>query len=216
MEYFKKRLNIALVTTAIMLFVNIAVWAQAKPRHHKAEPNQSSGYAAFRQLAEEAGADFKFPKGFKEIKVPNNEDFSFDYGMTLPGHDFEIWLEMKPLARNWQSYERTKGISGSEQANPDSLYKDVLNAYAMQLSGDSRYFTRNLTEEALQQYNADAGKTYLINLADSPDTRHYQYALLIAVQKDHVGTIIALCLTNDKGPGFFKNVSLARNCLRFK
>lgn len=216
MEYLKKRSNIALVTTAIMLFVNSAVWAQVKPHNPKAGQHTSADYTAFKQLAEEAGADFKLPKGFKEVKAPNNEDFSFDYGMALPGQGFEIWLEMKPLVRNWQSYERTKGISGSEQANPDSVYKEVLKAYAMQLSGDNAYFTRSLTPETLQQYNADAGKSYLINLADLPDTRHYQYALLIAVQKHHVGTIIAVCLTNDKGPGFYKNVSQARNCLRFK
>jgi hypothetical protein len=55
-----------------------------------------------------------------------------------------------------------------------------------------------------------------LNLLDFPATKHYKYALLIALQRNHTGTIMAVCFTNDKGPEFFKNVDRASNCLKFK
>ncbi|MEO6976784.1 MAG: hypothetical protein ABI113_00335, partial [Mucilaginibacter sp.] len=46
--------------------------------------------AEFIKLAAHADVAFKFPKGFKEIKAADDEDFSFDYAMTLPGKGFEV------------------------------------------------------------------------------------------------------------------------------
>ena len=66
-------------------------------------------------------------------------------------------------------------------------------------------------------YASDAaGKTYLLNLLDMPETKHYKYALLITLQKGHVGTIIAVCFANEKGAEFFKNINKASKCLKFK
>jgi hypothetical protein len=49
-----------------------------------------------------------------------------------------------------------------------------------------------------------------------PITKHYKYALLITLQKAQTGTILAICFANEKGPEFFKNMGLAKNCIKFK
>lgn len=176
----------------------------------------SAQLTEFMKLAAHADVTFKFPKGFKEIKAPDDEDFSFDYAMALPGKAFEIWLQVKSQKENWASYQNAQGRPNAELANPDSAYKLIAQAHATTFTGENKFFVKNIPPDVLARYNADAGKSYLLTLLDLPATKHYKYALLITLQKDHTGMIIAVCFTNDKGPEFFKNVDKASNCLRFK
>jgi hypothetical protein len=159
----------------------------------------------FSRLVTEANINFTLPEGFKEVTPISNEDVSYDYGITLPGQEFEIWFEVKPYK-----------VISKYYANADSAYINIGKEQVSVFSADNAYFARNLNDRILAQYNADEGKSYLVNLSDSPVTRHYKYALIITLQKDHTGTILAICLTNDKGPGFFKYIDKARNCIKFK
>ena len=172
--------------------------------------------AEFIKLATHADVNFKFPKGFKEIKAPDDEDLSFDYAMTLPGKGFEIWLQVKSQKENWYSYENAKGRPNAELANPDSTYNLIAQAHAAAFTGENNFFVKTIPPEVLARYNADAGKSYLLTLLDLPATKHYKYALLITLQKNHTGTIMAVCFTNDKSAEFFKNINKASNCLKFK
>ena len=172
--------------------------------------------ASFLREARGAGVDFTMPKTFKEIPAVNNENFSFDYAMTMPGQDFEVWLQVHSLKQNWLSYDQAKDITGKALDNPDSTYLQAARAHATAMSDDDKYFARSLPAPVLEMYNADAGKTYLFNLANLAETRHYKYALLIAIQKDHTGYLMAVCLTNEKGPAFFKNINQARDCIKFR
>jgi hypothetical protein len=176
----------------------------------------SSQLIEFTRLAAEANITFTFPKGFKEIAAPDNDYFSFDYAMTLPGKDFEIWLQVKSQKENWASYEKSKNTPNAELANPDSTYVSLGEAHAAAFTGDTKPFVKNIPPEVLARYNADAGKSYLLNLPDLPATKRYKYALLITLQKDHTGIIMAVCFTNEKDPEFFKNMDRASNCLKFK
>jgi len=182
----------------------------------QAPPKVSAQFASFVKEANAAGADFKLPAPFKELPAVNNENFTFDYAMTIPGQDFEVWFQVHSLKQNWASYEQVKNITGKTLANPDSTYLNVARAHAEALSDDDKYFMRPLPASVLEMYNADAGKTYLFNLADLPEIRNYKYALLIAVQKYHVGYAMAVCLTNVKGPEFFRNINKARYCMKFR
>jgi hypothetical protein len=170
----------------------------------------------FQQLTAAANVNFISPKGFKEIKAPNNEDLSFDYAMELPGKDFEIWFQVKSQKENYASYEKSIGNKNTAQANPDSLYVGMGTAQAITFAGDKSFLMRNIPPKYLARYNADAGRTYLLNLLDLPVTKGYKYALLITLQKDHTGTILAVCFANEKGPEFFKNIDRASNCIKFK
>lgn len=170
----------------------------------------------FYQLIKEANLDFKFPPGFREIRAVNNEDFSFDYAMDIPGKNFETWLQVKSQKQNWISYEKARNNKKTELANPDSMYLDMAKATAIALTADNDYLIRNIPPDVLARYNADAGKSYLLNLLDLPVTRHYKYALIISLQKNHTGTLMAIYFTNDKDPDFYKYVSRAGHCLKFK
>ena len=166
----------------------------------------------FKRLAAQAGVTFSFPDGFKETRAPNNDYFSYDYAIEIPGKDFEIWFQIKPGKENWQSYVHA---GNNQLANPDSLYAAAGEAQAIAFTGGRNYFVRNIPPNVCARYNADVGKSYLLTLLDMTATKHYKYALMITLQKNHTGNIVAVCFTNEKGAEFFKNIRLAGNCLKF-
>jgi len=214
MEANFKQIKHLLVT--VMLTLCLApVFAQSKHKQQKPITG-SKQFIEFNKLATDAGVIFTFPKGFRETKAPDNEDFSFDYAMELPGQDFEIWFQVKSQKENWASFIKAQNNQNAQLTNPDSLYTGIGQATATALTGDKDYFVRVIPPDMLTRYNADAGKSYLLTLLDLSATRHYKYALLITLQKNHTGTILAICFTNEKDPEFFKNINLASNCLKFK
>ena len=170
----------------------------------------------FYQLIKEANLNFTFPTGFRQVKAVNNEDYSFDYAMETPGKNFEVWLQVRSQKQNWISYEKARNDKSTELANPDSMYIDMSKAAAITLSGGPNYLERNVASDILERYNADAGKSYLLNLLDSPITGHYKYALILSLQKNHTGTLMAVFFTNDKDPDFYKLVYRTGHCLKFK
>lgn len=216
MKRFLKQFKQILVTIVLMLIATRDI-AQVKQPAKIAKPKTISiERAEFNRLLAQAGIAFTFPKGFKEIKAPNNEYFSFDYAMDLPQTDLEVWFQIIPQKENWASYERARTSGNTDLANPDSTYNSLAAAQATAFTGDNSYFVRVMPPEILARYNADAGKSYLLNLRDMATTKHYKYALLITLQKDHTGIILAVCFTNEKGPEFFKNVDRASSCMKFK
>ena len=216
MESFLRQFKQILLTAMLMLFIAPAIAQVQRSAAAPAKHPQSAEQKEFFRLVARAGVKFIYPDGFKEIKAPNNEDFSFDYGLELPGKEFEIWLQVKSEKEDWASYERAQSTSNTQLANPDSAYNELGKSQAKVFTGDQKYFVTIIPQDVLARYNADAGKSYLLTLLDLPETKHYKYALLITLHKNHTGTILAVCFTNDKGPEFFKNINKAGNCLKFK
>ena len=176
----------------------------------------STQLANFIRFVTEADAEFIYPAGFKEISPVNNSDYSFDYAMELPGHDFEIWFRVRSQKRTLADYQRLNIDTAKVVANTDSLY-NITGLHLLQaFTGGQNFFTTIIPTDYLARYNADEGKTYLLELPDTQETKHYKYALLITLHKDHAGTIIAVCFGNEKGAEFFKNISKASKCLKFK
>ncbi|WP_295667093.1 hypothetical protein [uncultured Mucilaginibacter sp.] len=199
--------------TAICLLVAASVFAQL--RHNQAtmikKPVPNEQKSNFYHLVTQTSVVFSWPKGFAEVQAPDDEDFSFDFALELPGQDFEVWYQIKSEKEDWARFK-----DNPQASNPDSIYNGAGKAAAASFCGDDKYFERNIPRSVLARNNADAGKSYLLTLLDLPQTKHYKYALLITLQKNHTGTIIAVCFTNVKGPEFFKNVNRATNSLHFK
>ena len=155
-----------ILLTGILLFCIMPVIAQVKKNPAKTRQVQqvkntsveSPQLKNFLQIAAQANVKFIFPAGFKEIKAPDNEDFSFDYGMELPGKEFEIWLQVKSQKENWASYEKSLADNTARQANPDSLYLGLGTAHAASFTGEREFFTRNIPENIAERYHADAGR----------------------------------------------------------
>ena len=202
----------------VPILILIAVTAVSQQVKHKPTGSKvmSSQLKNFYQLTAEANVEFTYPPGFKEIKAVNNENFSFDYAMVLSGYDFEIWFKVRSQKRDWADYQRYSTDTARRIENPDSLYNKTGQAQAISFTGDKKYFTTIVPQDVLARYNANAGKTYLLDLLDMRETGHYKYALLIMLEKDHIGTIEAVCFANEKGAEFFKNIFKAAKCLKFK
>jgi len=211
-----KQFTPILVTAMLLLCIN-ASFAQGK--YHgsalKGHRHLSDQLKEFFNLASHANVSFVFPKGFKEVEAPDDEDFSYDYAMEIPGKDFEIWFQVRSQKENWTSYEHTMHTPNAQLANPDSLYIGIGTAQARAFTGAENFFMRNIPPESLAPYHADAGRSYLLTLLDLPETKHYKYALLVTLQKFRTGTIIAVCFCNEKGPEFFKDIELSRDCIKF-
>ncbi len=218
MNIIKQVVKSSLIIACVLCWMHPLAMAQHR-RHKRAATASESPPAPVRSFvkqAEEAGIDFTFPPALKEVPAINSENVSVDYAMAMPGDDFEVWLQVRPLKQNWASYEQVKSITGKTMANPDSTYINTIKAEALALSDDNRYTIRPIASELLEAYNADAGKSCMLNLADLPETKGYKYALLIALQKDHAGYFVAVCLTNDNGPDFFRNINKVRECIKFR
>jgi hypothetical protein len=210
-----RKFKLILFTPILILIAVTAVSQQAKHKFTGSKTT-SSQLKAFYQITAEANVEFIYPPGFKEIPAINNENFSFDYAMVLPGYDFEIWFKVRSQKRDWADYQRYSADTARRIENPDSLYNKIGPAHAVSFTGDKNYFTTIIPQDVLVRYNANAGKTYLLNLLDMRETKHYKYALLITLEKDHIGTIEVVCFANDKGADFFKNIFKASKCLKFK
>jgi len=210
MKAIVKRANLILFTALLCLHTVMPVWAQRRPSLSK------SAKKDFYTLLADADLSFTCPAGFKEIPAINNEYFSFDYAMQIPGRGFEMWMQIKSQKQNWVAYEKAKNDKRTEVANPDSMYLDLGHANAIALTGDKNLAPRNIPPEALSRYNADEGKSYLLDLPDLSATKHYKYALLISLQKNHTGTLVAIYFTNQKDPDFYRNVNRTAHNLKFK
>jgi hypothetical protein len=118
--------------TTACLFVWLPLFAQVKPpasspvKHH----HSSQQLKDFFTFAAQANAIFVYPKGFREIPAPDDEDFSYDYALELPGKGFEIWLKVTSQKEEWFNYTRTQTVKGPGMENPDSVYLDVGKADA--------------------------------------------------------------------------------------
>ena len=188
----------------LLLFVNST---NAQDAAHATSPQLKSFYSSLARL----NMTFNVPEGFKEIKVVNTEAMPFEYAMEIPDADFEIWFRTNTQKDN-EKFLEDKNINSS----PDSVYVNIAREQAAAFTSDKNYLVRSIPPYMLDRYNANAGRTCLLNLNDSPLTKHYKYALLIVLQKDKTGTVLAICFTNVKGPEFFKNMYQASNCLKFK
>ena len=160
-----------------------------------------------------ANITFTYPAGFKEVKVNNTPAYSFDYGIVAPEGDCEIWFKVQSQKDTWSNYLKAK--NDNRIAHPDSLYQEIGLAQARAFKNDKEPLARSIPPMLLTRYNADLGKTYLVNLPDAPETKHYKYAMVVVLQKNKVGNVLAVCFANELGPGFFKNLNKASTCLKF-
>jgi hypothetical protein len=216
---FFRQFKQILFTASLLLPAVIAI-SQVKPKATSIKPAQqkfmSTQLRDFMRRTAEADVQFTFPKGFTETHIQNNEYYSFDYAMEMPGHGFEMWLLVRSQKADWKSYVNSKNDPGKQMANPDTTYLAMGLAQVRTFTDDPNTVVRDIKEEVLAKYNASAGKSYLLALPDKRETRRYKYALILTIEKDHTGTILAVCFTNEKNPDFFNNINRISNYLKFK
>jgi len=191
-----------------LLFFAAPVVAQTGRTTTGAQSQLKNFYASLAQI----DVAFTFPEGFKEIKAPNTDSYQFDYAMILPNADFEIWFRINTQREN----EKLLSDKNIKVNNPDSLFINIAQDQIASFTPEKIHSKRTLPQYILNRYNADAGCIYLISINDTPVTKHYKYAFVTVLQKNGIGTVMAICFTNDKGPEFFKNMNLASSCLKFK
>jgi hypothetical protein len=192
----------------VLLFCMAPVLAQVKH-----PTTLTRDLKSFDKKLNKAKMAFIFPTGFKEVKATDIDIYNFDYGIIAPEGDCEIWFKVRSQKDSWTNY--LKGKNDSRVVHPDSLYNEIGAAQAKAFKGDKAPLERTIPRELLTRYNADLGKTYLVNLPDLAATKHYKYAMVVVMQKNNTGVALAVCLANELGPGFFKNLNKASSCLKF-
>ena len=211
--FFRQFKQILLIT--LLLPFAAPVLSQVKIKPPAKKPVAQTGSLQLRDFTRQAalaGVQFSFPKEFKETI---SQDTLFNYAMELPEHEFEIWFLVKSQKKDWQNYLITKNDPIKQTPNPDTAYIALGLAQTRSLAADTGWVSREISQDVLTRFNANAGKSYLLSLPDRPETKGYKYALLLAISKDHTGTIIAVCFTNDKNSEFFRNVNGISRYLRF-
>lgn len=215
MKQFKQ-----ILITAALMFCGLMVISQIKPKPLAGKPVAakpvSRHLADFYHLTNEAGVQFYFPAGFRETRILNNEDFSFDYAIETLNRDFEIWFQVKSQKRNWRTYILSRNDPSRQTGNPDSAYIGMGQAQASSISDDQNALVRNISRDILYRYRANAGKSYLVTLPDMRETKHYKYALVLTLEKNMTGSILAICFTNEKNSEFFRNINQMSSYIRFK
>jgi len=165
----------------------------------------------FKELLSNINGSFTIPENFTEAKIPNSDKLPFQYGLKFPDAECEVWFQVNSIKGDWLRFEK----AGKLGANPDSTYIKTASDEALVFGGSKDFISRPMPQRILESYNADEGRSYFITLADLPETKGYQYALLIVLHKNHYGNIVVACLTNDKGPNFFRNINKLRYCFKF-
>jgi hypothetical protein len=158
-----------------------------------------------------ANMSFIFPLGFKEVKSTDSDNF--DYGIITPEGDCEIWFKVQSQKDSWNSYLKAK--NDNRVVHSDSVYSEIGLSQAKAFKSDKAPLERIIPTSLLTRYNADLGKTYLVNLPDAAATKHFKYAMVVVMQKNKTGVALAVCFANELGPGFFKNLNKASSCLKF-
>lgn len=169
----------------------------------------------FQQSLTAATLQFTVPKDFKEIKAYHEGNIDVDYAMELPEENFQVWYLVKNTQQFWPKRSFSEENSKRNTINPDSLYSVTANHEAMMLAGKNNFTTKYLSQDVLNTFHADKGKSYQLELFDRPETNHFQYGLLISLQKNSVGFISMLFLSNDNGPEFYRKVNKAYYSVRF-
>ncbi len=169
----------------------------------------------FNQTLAAANLQFLPPKDFKEIKALHTAHVDVDYAMELPNDNFQVWYLVKNLQQEWPKFKASEDNIKRVTRNPDSLYNSSSLIQATLLAGKDNFTSKNLPPSVLTIFNANEGKSYQLNLYDRPETNHFQYGLLICLQKNGVGYISMLFMSNDNGPDFYKKVNKAYYSVKF-
>ncbi len=191
----------------ILLFVRTVSYTQS------VQP--FSQLKTFQQSLSATDLQFTFPKDFKEIKALHEGNVDVNYAMELPDEDFQIWYQVKNTQQQWPKRKFTEDGAKRAAIQPDSLYSVSSSSVAMLLAGKDNFTSKNLSLAVLNTFHADRGKSYQLELYDRPETNHYQYGLLISLQKNSVGYVSMLFLSNDNGPEFYRKVNKAYYSVRF-
>lgn len=169
----------------------------------------------FQQSLSASNLQFIIPKDFKEIKAYHEGNIDVDYAMELPEENFQVWyLVKKSTQQQWPKSRITEDNSKRLIINPDSLYSVTAQYAANQLAGKN-FTAKYLPQDILNTFHADKGKSYQLELYDRPETNHFQYGLLLSLQKNGAGFITMLFLSNDNGPDFYKKVNKAYYAVKF-
>lgn len=169
----------------------------------------------FQQSLAAANLQFSLPKDFKEVKALHKEDLNIDYAMEMPNANFQVWYLVKNLQQEQPRLKTAEENSKRTLNNLDSLYIYTALSTANALAGKDNYTFKNLPPNVLNTFHADKGRSYQLNLYNTPETEHYQYGLLLSLYKNGTGCICMLFLSNENGPDFYKKVNKAYYSVRF-
>lgn len=180
-------------------------------------PQNISQLKSFQQTLSVVGVQFFSPKEFREIKPLHYGNINVDYAIELPNDNFQVWYLAKSSLQEQAKIKVFEDNVKRSAIHPDSLYTFAAARTSAILAGNDKnnYTYKILPPDVLSSFGADNGISYQLNLKDRPETNHYQYGLLVCLQKNGQGYVEMLFLSNQNGPDFYKNVNKAYYSVKF-
>jgi len=151
----------------------------------------------FQKEIEPYGLHFEMPDGFKPTKIKENKDLGYSFAMLSADEQLEVRYTLYPLEKMVEEYEASLDDPNVTMADPNILYKSLMMANVMNLSGGEMHEMNAFDEEdAKNEFGADAGMTSVVPL-DSQYGEGYEFATLVALHLDDEVVVFAVFLGAD-------------------
>jgi hypothetical protein len=176
----RSKLLLALITIAIPVL----------PREGAA---QETTQEEFESVLQQASMRFTLPKDFTVVPAVDNPDVLYQYAISAASVKLEIRYQIRPLASDVEEFQR----NGGKGADPNTLYRALLLAMCLNLSGGAICNPSAFRpEDVRKEFGADAGMTAFVKL-DSDFGKGYKVCLVNVIHVQNKGDAFTFFLFDD-------------------
>jgi len=142
------------------------------------------GQANFEELLLSADMRFSPPEGMEEVALHENRQMNYEYAMKIPGKKFEARWAIRPLQPWLEDHEAAKQDSNQISIHPNELYRSLMMATVLNISGGKMTEIGDFPPAAVQrEFGADWGATAFVPAGEEFGPG-YDYVMMIALHKD--------------------------------
>ena len=152
----------------------------------------------FKNLCDSSGLQFTMPEGYKIIGVRKNRDLVYSFAVINADSTMEIRYTIWSLKPELEKYEESLKDSNLIMIPPNNLYKGIIQANMLNMTGGKTYDIGAFSSEAVKkEFNADAGGSCFFKF-HCDFGRGYKYGQFIYLHKDDTADVLVTFMSNNK------------------
>ncbi len=152
----------------------------------------------FQKFIDTMGLAFEMPSDYKETFVKENEDLWYGFAIKDMTADFEVRYTVWSLESAIEEFEKCKLDSNCLMVSPNEIYKGIIHANVLNMTGGQDYEIGSFPTEAVKkEFNADAGGSSFFEF-NSGFGSGYKYGQMVYLHKDNIADVIITYMSNDK------------------